>query len=104
MATTPDQTQPQLQDATPRNRYEALVNGELAGFIDYRDAGAARELVHTEVLPQHEGRGLGGQLAAFALEDARQQDRKVVPACSFIEAYIRRHPHTADLVAGTSAE
>ena len=90
---------PELRDAAQQQRYELSLEGRVAGFIDYRDADGSRQLVHTEVLPEHEGQGLGAQLARFALDDARSQGRKVVPACSFIAAYIRRHPADAELVA-----
>ena len=84
------------QDA--RQRYEIAVAGELAGFVDYRAQGASVALVHTEVLPQFEGRGLAGRLAEFALEDVRRQGAKVVPTCSYIAKYIQRHPQMQDLV------
>lgn len=84
------------QDA--RQRYEIAVAGELAGFVDYRAQGASVALVHTEVLPQFEGRGLAGRLAEFALEDVRRQGAKVVPTCSYIAKYIQRHPQVQDLV------
>jgi predicted GNAT family acetyltransferase len=93
-------TPPDVRDAADARRYELKLQGEVAGFIDYRDRGAVRELVHTEVRPEHEGQGLGQQLAKFALDDARRQGRKVVPACSFIDAYVKRHPDLADLVEG----
>ncbi|OYU71892.1 MAG: GNAT family N-acetyltransferase [Burkholderiales bacterium PBB5] len=89
----------QLQDAAQRQRYELTLGGQLAGFINYRDTGDARQLVHTEVLPEHEGQGLGTQLAQFALDEARRTGRRVVPSCAFIAAYVKRHPHTADVVS-----
>lgn len=81
-----------------RQRYEIAVAGELAGFVDYRVQGASVALVHTEVLPQFQGRGLAGRLAEFALEDVRRQGAKVVPTCSYIAKYIQRHPRMQDLV------
>jgi predicted GNAT family acetyltransferase len=98
MSQQAEHTPSDVHDAADARRYELKLQGEVAGFIDYRDRGAVRELVHTEVKPEHEGRGLGQQLARFALDDARRQGRKVVPACSFIAAYVKRHPDTADLV------
>lgn len=86
-----------------RERYEALVGGELAGFIDYRPRGAHRDLVHTEVLPQFEGRGLAGRLAQFALEDARREGVKVIASCSYIARYLERHPQFRELVAPEAA-
>lgn len=81
-----------------RQRYEIAVAGELAGFVDYRGQGASVALVHTEVLPQFEGRGLAGRLAQFVLDDLRRQGAKVVPTCSYIATYIERHPQLQDLV------
>jgi len=88
-----------VRDAPQARRYELSLQGEVAGFIDYRDRGEVRELVHTEVRPAHEGQGVGQALAKFALDDARRQGLKVAPSCSFIAAYVQRHPETADLVA-----
>ena len=81
-----------------RQRYEIAVAGELAGFVDYRAQGESVALVHTEVLPQFEGRGLAGRLAEFALEDVRRQGATVVPRCSYIAKYIQGHPGMQDLV------
>ena len=55
-------------------------------------------LLHTEVLPSFEGKGLGARLVAGALDDIRARGLRVVPFCPFVRAYIRRHPDYADLV------
>jgi predicted GNAT family acetyltransferase len=34
-----------------------------------------------------------------ALEQARAQNLKVVPRCSFVAAYLARHPEFTDLLA-----
>jgi predicted GNAT family acetyltransferase len=79
-------------------RYEARLDGELAGFAQYRDAPGRRIFTHTEVDDAFEGRGVGSRLAAAALDDARGRGLRVVPRCPFIAAYIERHPDYADLV------
>jgi uncharacterized protein len=83
-----------------RQRYELALGGELAAFADYRPRGDDVELVHTEVLPQHQGRGLAQQLARFALDDVRQQGRRAVATCAFIAGYVERHPQYQDLLVG----
>ncbi|AEG92010.1 GNAT family N-acetyltransferase [Ramlibacter tataouinensis] len=101
------QDQDQDQDARPiaihdrpeRERYELDAGGAVAAIIDYRLRGQRIALLHTEVQPEHEGGGLGTQLARHALDDARRRGLKVVPSCSFIAAYVRRHPQYQDLVA-----
>jgi hypothetical protein len=89
----------QVQDAAERSRYEASVESELAGFAAYTDRGDARLLTHTEVLDAYEGKGVGSDLVKGALDDVRARGLKVVPLCSFVRAYVGRHPEYADLVA-----
>ena len=47
---------------------------------------------------KREGQGIGKELELAALEDIRSKGLRVVPQCSFVEVYIRRHPEWADLV------
>lgn len=56
-------------------------------------------LVHTDVPPELEGRGVGGRLVQGVLETARERGTKIFPACPFVHAYIRRHPEYLDLVS-----
>jgi uncharacterized protein len=83
-----------------RQRYELEIAGSLAAFADYRPDGGHVTFVHTEVLPQHEGKGLGSQLARYALDDTRARKLKVAAQCEFIAGYIERHPQYQDLLVG----
>lgn len=87
-----------VQDNPERSRYEALASGKLAGYAEYRLHGDRVTMPHTEVDPRYEGEGIGGKLAAFALDDARARGLSVVPLCPFIAGYIRRHQEYLDLV------
>lgn len=83
------------------NRYEATVDGALAGFAEYQLTDELVVMTHTEVDRAFEGRGVGGALAQFALDDIRGQGtRKVLPICPFIKAWIVKHPDYADLQYG----
>jgi uncharacterized protein len=88
----------QVLDRPAELRYELRVDGELAGVIAYRREPGVVVLVHTEVFPSAEGRGLGSRLVAGALDDIRARGLRVVPLCPFAAAYVRRHPEYADLV------
>ena len=87
-----------VRDNMLEARYEALADGELAGVAQYELRDGAVVLTHTLVLPDFEGRGVGGQLARGALDDLRAHARRVVPECPYIAAWIRRHPEYAELV------
>ena len=87
-----------IVDKPDEGRYEASVDGSLAGYLVY-DAGPGRVvLVHTEVDPAYEGHGIGGRLAAFALDDLRARGITAVAQCPFVKAYVRRHPEYRDVV------
>lgn len=83
------------------NRYEAIVDGALAGFAEYQLTDELVVMTHTEVDRAFEGRGVGGALARFALDDIRGHGtRKVLPICPFIKVWIVKHPDYADLQYG----
>lgn len=84
-------------------RYELWVGETRAGSIAYRAEPGAVVLIHTDVNPVFEGRGLGARLTAGALDDIRARGLFVVPLCPFVAAHIRRHPEYADLVVGDPA-
>lgn len=81
-----------VRDNPGESRYELVVDGEVAGEIQYRLRSDTVVLVHTEVAPQFEGHGLGSELVAGALADIRARGLRVVPVCPFVRAYLQRHP------------
>ena len=81
------------------SRYEIHVDGQLAGFTQYRETPGAVDFVHTEIDGSHEGRGLGGQLARGALDQVRSSGRKVIATCPFIKGWIAQHEDYQDLLA-----
>ena len=93
-----------ITNQTSRQRYELAVGGTLAAVAEYRPRGGSIELVHTEVMPQFEGKGLAQQLAQHALDDVRSQGRKAVASCSYMARYIERHPQYQDLLEQDSRQ
>lgn len=79
-------------------RFVAIVDGKQA-VLDYRRGDGVISLVHTGVPAAIGGRGVAAALVRAALDHARAQGLKVVPACSYVAAYLKRHPQDADLVA-----
>ena len=86
-------------DNGEKNRFEAWLDGELAGVLTYTRVDGVAVYPHTKVQAQYEGRGIGGRLTKSALDDARKRGLKVDPVCPFIATYIDRNPDYADLVA-----
>ncbi len=93
------QDEPRVAHDRRHQRYEVFIREARVGVAAYRDEPGRRVFTHTEVDPAYEGRGLGGRLAARALDEARSEGLQVVPRCPFIAAYIERHPKYRQLVA-----
>ncbi len=79
-------------------RFEAVID-KLLARCDYRMHGNTMMLVHTEVPPQLEGRGIASQLVGAAFEHAKAHGMDVLPVCSYVSAWTRRHPEVEALLA-----
>jgi predicted GNAT family acetyltransferase len=83
---------------TDRQRFVALVEGEQC-VVDYQLSGNIMTITHTRVPERLGGRGIAGALARFALDTAKAQGWKVVPECSYVAAWIEKHPEYQALLA-----
>ena len=88
----------EITDDPEQERYEIRVDGALAGYAEYRGHTEVRALTHTEIDPDFEGRGLGGELVRHALDDLRERGLHLIPICPFVTAFLPRHPEYLDLV------
>lgn len=82
-------------------RFVARVGGTEVGHIAYAPRGDLLDLMHTEIDPTEQGRGLGTALVRGALDLARAQSLRVLPSCPFVAAFVRRQPEYRDVVAQT---
>jgi predicted GNAT family acetyltransferase len=101
VAMTPSRARPVITDAGARERYEAHLDVQLAGILEYKVTRGRIALIHTEVLPVHEGQGVGSALVRFALDDARRRGLRVIATCPYVQDYLTRHPED-DIVVGRS--
>ncbi len=95
-------TDVEVRDNQGKSRFEVRVEGLLA-VCEYHLGHDSITFTHTIVPGALEGRGIASALARGALNAARERDLRVVPECTFIQAFIARHPEYADLL-GTGAD
>ena len=93
-----DGPKPDVTHNEAARRFEATVDG-LVSRCDYRMHGSTMMLVHTEVPPQLEGRGIGSLLVRAAFEHARRNGMDVLPVCSYARTWADRHPVVTSLLA-----
>lgn len=92
-----------VTDNPEAQRFEAHVDGRLAGFAEYQLTDALMVFTHTEVDPAFEGKGVGSDIARFALDHLRADGtRQALPVCPFITGWIQRHPEYLAITYGAT--
>ncbi|MFO8001342.1 MAG: GNAT family N-acetyltransferase [Marinilabilia sp.] len=81
-----------------KQRFELQVDEHKAMLSYKRLLPEVWSLNHTFVPGKLEGQGIGSELVRHVLTHCLNNDIRIIPACPFIEAYIRRHPEWSDLV------
>ncbi len=89
---------PSIQHDQAARRFTTRVD-DVDCLLDYRLAASVMTITRTEVPAAVGGRGIASALVQSALDVARANSWRVVPACSFAAAWIKRHPAYADLLA-----
>jgi len=87
----------QVQHNPKGQRFETRLEGQSA-YLSYSIQGDSVCFSHTFVPEEFRGRGVASALVRKGLEEARRQHWKIVPGCSYVAAFIQRHPEFGDLV------
>lgn len=66
--------------------------------IQYRRRPGEIALTHTRVPVELRGKGIGNMLVKDTLDDIEKQDLRLIPLCSFVATYIKRHPEYKKLL------
>lgn len=80
------------------HRFQTEVEG-VPCVLDYLLAAGVMTITHTGVPAEVGGRGIAAALVQTAMDTARSEGWKVVPACSYAAAWMQRHSDYADLLA-----
>ncbi|MCM0035570.1 MAG: N-acetyltransferase [Burkholderiaceae bacterium] len=67
--------------------------------LDYTLNNNVMTITHTGVPSELGGRGLAAEITKFALDHAQSKGWGVIPQCSYVAAYIQKHPIYASLVS-----
>jgi predicted GNAT family acetyltransferase len=92
-----------VTDVPELNRYEARVDGDLAGFAAYQRKGDLVVFTHTEVDAEHQGQGVAGTIAHEVLDDVRRRGLHALLRCPFLSEWANHHPEYDDLLAKPSS-
>jgi len=94
-----------VADNPGKSRYEISVDGEIAGFIDYKSSHNDIAFLHTETDDRFRGKGVASRLVQASLDSVRERGLELLPYCPFVRSWLREHPDYLELVpAGRRAE
>ena len=79
-----------VRHRVPERRFEVTVDGFVA-VVDYEWEGETVVFTHTFVPPELRGRRIAEQLVRAGLAWAASEQRRVVPACSYVDAFIHKN-------------
>lgn len=86
-----------IEHDIPGGRFYTDVDGYEAE-LDYIREENRMVITHTGVPSEIGGRGVAAAMTVAALNYARANALRVVPACEYAAAFVRRHGEYADLV------
>jgi hypothetical protein len=87
-----------VRDNPALSRFELDADGVTA-VANYKLDGNIMTFTHTEVPAEARHGGIASRLIEGALQMARARGLKIVPRCSFVTAYVDKHPEVRDLLA-----
>ena len=87
----------EVRHNTAASRFEATVDGQLC-VANYHLVDGVMRIVHTAVPSALGGRGIAAELVGAAFAYATANGIKVEPWCSYVRAYMKRHPETQALL------
>ena len=87
-----------LVNNTAGGRFEMEVEGATA-FIKYKNMPDAVALLHTEVPPALEGRGVAAALVEKTFMYLEERNQKIVPLCPYVAAFLKRQPEWNKIIA-----
>lgn len=88
------------REAGPGGGRYVLRGPEGEAELTWRDAGPGRVSAdHTYVPDAMRGQGIAARLAERLAADAEAEGFRILPRCSYVEAWRRRHPERAALFA-----
>ncbi len=100
--TTTTATTPDVELEAENHRFAVHFEGATA-VLDFKKVGESTyDFRRTFVPPDLRGHGLAAKIVKTGLDWAREQNAKIIPTCSYVKAYVDRHPAEQDLVADAS--
>ncbi|AYG70078.1 MULTISPECIES: GNAT family N-acetyltransferase [unclassified Rhizobium] len=91
----------QVRNNSEQHRFERQIHNGMWAAAYYEIKNENFVFFHVEV-PEFEGQGIGAALVQGVFDILREQGRRAIIRCSFMENFLLAHPEYRDVVAVTS--
>lgn len=86
-----------LHDQTAR-RFYSIFDGKEAEMTYRQVNETTLDFNHTYVPPSLRGQGIAERIVREAVTYAQEQGFGVIPSCSYVRAFFKRHPQYTDML------
>ena len=81
-----------------KQKFYMVVDG-LESHLEYARMSSVLNLNHTYVPNELRGKGIAGKIVKAALTYAEENNLKIIPSCSYVADYVKRHKEYQPLLA-----
>ena len=80
------------------SRSIALNEGNIIGYSQYKEENNIWSITHTVVKQEFGGRGIAKRLVLAVIEEARKQNKKINPICSYAKKMMESSDEYKDVL------
>ena len=80
------------------SRSVALNEGNIIGCCQYKEQDNVWSITHTVVKQEFGGRGIAKRLVLAVIEEARKQNKKINPICSYAKMMMESNDEYKDVI------
>ena len=80
------------------SRSVALNEGNIIGYCQYKEQDNVWSITHTVVKQEFGGRGIAKRLVLAVIEEARKQNKKINPICSYAKKMMESNDEYKDVI------
>ena len=80
------------------SRSVALDKENIIGYCQYKEENNVWSITHTVVKQEYGGRGIAKRLVLAVIEEARKQNKKINPICSYAKKMMESNDEYKDVL------
>ena len=80
------------------SRSVALFNDDIIGYCQYKEDNNVWSITHTVVKQEFGGRGIAKRLVLAIIEEARKNNKKINPVCSYAKKMMESSDEYKDVL------